>query len=299
MDFSSDDSGLGERNLDSLMMESCKQEMFPTDRRFNTFITTITQHGQYAYRENLKEYYEKMDKYGILPFDEDDEDGNSLRYYCAAGMELDKAIGVMLDYLDEKGLADNTLITMYGDHNCYYQGVSNYVKNIYSYDVDDYPELYRVPVMMKIGNLDLQSFGDAAGEMTGGMYGESNAHFIQKFTCVVDIMPTILDLLGIRGFKNLMYGVSAFNKDEASVLYSRAYDKFMTDKIYFNTLSNVIFQAEDADLEEIEQKCITLLDKISHVNRIFAGDYFSGKRKAEYFDRLRKLNDLEAPQGTL
>ncbi len=289
MDFEDDDTGLGERNLDSEMMESCKTEMFPTDRRFNTFITTITQHGQYAYRENLKTYYDAMDRLGILPFDDgndsDADDANALRYYCAAGMDFDKAIGIMLDYLDSTGLADKTLITIYGDHNCYYQGVSNYVKNIYSYDVKNYTELYRVPVMIKVGNNNM-------GGSTGSPVkpdGISRAYFVEKFTCVSDILPTILDLLGIKTFKNILYGVSAFD-DDYSVLYSRAYDKFLTDKAYFNSLSHVIYKAPDTDMDIIEEKCLTLLDKISHVNRIFAGDFLKGDRKTEFESKLRALN---------
>ena len=235
-----------------------------------------------------------MDALGILPFDEDDEDGNSLRYYCAAGMDLDKAVGIMLDYLDEKGLTDNTIITMYGDHNCYYQGVSNYVKDIYSYSAENYTELYRVPVMMKLGGLDMSAIASGnesnAASDDDSSDGTSRAYFIDKFTCVVDIMPTILDVLGIRGFKNLMYGVSAFS-DESSVLYSRAYDRFLTDKIYFNSLSSVTYQAPDADIEEIEQKCIVLLDKISHTNRIFAGDFFKGARETDYFTRLKAIQE--------
>ncbi len=276
MNVQSDDTGLGERNLDSEMMDACKEEMFPTDRRFNTFITTITQHGQYAYRENLKPYYDQMDALGILPYDKNDEDGNALRYYCAAGMDLDRAIGIMLDYLEENGLADKTLITMYGDHNSYYQGISNYVKDIYSYKTDDYTNLYRVPVMIKVGEKD---FGEHV--------------MINKFTCVADIYPTILDLLGVKGFKNLMYGVSAFS-EESSVLYSRAYDKFVTDKIYFNTLNNIIYKSDDVDdayIEEIADKCLTLLDKISHVNRLFADNFFSG-REDDYFARLKAINNI-------
>lgn len=275
MDIADDDTGLGERNLDSEMMQACAADMFPTDRRFNTYITTITQHGQYAYRQNLKPYYDKMDELNILPYKADDDDGNALRYYCAAGMDFDKAIGIMLDYLEEHGLADKTIITLFGDHNTYYQGISNYVKNIYSYKADNYTELYRVPVMIKVGE---QNIG--------------NPH-IQKFTCVADIYPTILDLLGIKGFKNLMYGVSAFN-DESSVLYSRAYDRFITDKLYFNSLSRITYRAADADEEyvaEVEQKCLTLLDKISHVNRLFAGNYFGGGNADTYYERLRQLND--------
>lgn len=296
MNMETDDTGLGERNLDSLMFKACKEQMFPTGRRFNTYITTITQHGQYAFRENLKPYYEKMDELGILPFVEGDDDANALRYYCAAGMDLDAAIGIMLDYLentdyldehgnkvtDEHGnavkLADRTLITLFGDHNCYYQGISNYVKNIYSSELPDYTELYRVPVMMKVGNLNL------------------DRPVINKFTCVADIYPTILDLLGVTSFSNLMYGVSAFSEQE-SILYSRAYGKFMTDKIYFNSLNNIIYKADDADeqyLAEIENRATVLLNKISHVNRIFASDFFKGDREAEFYANLRSASSLGA-----
>lgn len=282
MDMVTDDTGLGERNLDSLMFEACKEQMFPTDRRFNTYITTITQHGQYAYRENLKPYYNKMDALGILPYIEDDDDANALRYYCAAGMDLDAAIGIMLDYLEENGLADKTLITLFGDHNVYYQGVSNYVKDIYSSDAPNYTELYRVPVMMKVGNWD---FGAPV--------------VINKFTCVTDIYPTILDLLGISAFSNLMYGVSAFS-EQSSILYSRAYNKFLTDKIYFNSLSNVIYKAADVDeqyISHITQTATTLLDKVSHVNRIFAHDFFKGANGVEYNNRLKDLNETTHANG--
>lgn len=277
-----DAGGVGERNLDSVMMETCLTRMFPTDRKFNTFITTITQHGQYAERENLQEYYDKLDACGILPYDDGNtqeaENANALRYYCAAGMDTDKALGIMLDYLHDNGLEENTLITLFGDHNAYYQGVSNYVKNIYSTSVPNYTELYRVPVMMKVGTLELGN------------------PFINKFTCVSDIYPTTLDLLGITAFSNLMYGVSAFS-EEQSILYSRAYDKFVNDKIYFNSLSNIIYQSPDADLEKIEDVAKKLLDKISHVNRLFAADYFKGANEDEFFARLKEVNEPPIKTG--
>ncbi len=278
MNFESDSAALGVKNLDSEMMESCKTEMFPTDRRFNTYITTITQHGQYAYRDSLKSYYDKMDELGVLPLS-DSEKENALRYYCAAGMDFDKSLGIMLDYLEEKGLADKTIITLFGDHNAYYQGISNYVKNIYSYSAVNYTELYRVPVMIKVGDLDLGN------------------PFIEKFTCVADIYPTILDLLGIKGFSNLMYGVSAFS-DSESILYSRAYDKLFTDKIYFNSLSRILYRAPDvtdAYIDDIAKRSTVLLDKIGHVNRLFAADFFNGK-EADFYNKLREVNSVPGAQ---
>lgn len=273
-----DAGGVGERNLDSVMFDTCKADMFPTDRRFNTYITTITQHGQYAERENLKEYYDKLDSFGILPYTEDDDDANALRYYCAAGMDTDKAIGIMLDYLDKNGLADNTLITLFGDHNAYYQGISNYVKNIYSTSSINYTELYRVPVMIKVGNVDL------------------GRPVINKFTCVSDIYPTILDLLGITAFKNINYGVSAFS-EEQSILYSRAYDQFLNDKVYFNSMSSITYRAPDVTaeyLKTVEKTAMVLLDKISHINRIFAIDYFADNRAKEFYAMLKDINELPA-----
>lgn len=275
MDFNSDNTFIGVKNLDSDMMESCKKEMFPTDRRFYTHVTTITQHGQFAYRESLKPYYEKMDALGVLPIT-GDENNDALRHYCAAGMDFDKAIGIMLDYLEENGIADNTLITLFGDHNVYYQGVSNYVKNIYKVYSDNYTELYRVPVMIKVGNVDLGN------------------PVIEKFTCVEDIYPTILDLLGITYFSNLAYGTSAFS-DEESILYSRAYDKFVTDKMYFSSINQILYRAPDVDDEELDDvisRSLTVLDKISHVTRVFAGDYFKGKEQ-DFYARLKAVNGIE------
>lgn len=273
---------LGERNLDSEMIAACKEQMFPADRRFNTYITTITTHGQYGYRENLEKYYDIMDSYGILPLsdgmDTASQNANTFRYYAAAAMELDRAVGAITDYLDEKGLTDNTLIVIFGDHNTYYQSLSNYVKDIYLNTQTDknVTDLYRVPLMIKIGA------------------GEESTVKIDKFTCTADILPTILSLLGIRYFENLYYGHSVFSEEE-SVLYSRAYDVFMTDKIYFSTLKNIKYVSPEVDenyYKDIENRSLFLLEKISFVNRIFASDFFRGTKEEKFIFKMSEINSL-------
>ena len=266
---------LGERNLDSEMIETCKEQMFPTDRRFNTYITTITMHGQYSHRDNLQEYYDILDAYGLLPLQEDDENANTFRYYAAAAMELDRAVGVMMDYLEQTGLLDHTLIVIFGDHNVYYQSLSNYVKDIYpkSDPSADITELYRVPLMVKLG-------------------AQSEQFFIDKFTCTADILPTILSLLGIRYYDNLCYGSSVFSREE-SLLYSRAYDVFFTDQIYFTSLDNIVWASPKADegyRAEIEQRAVTLMKKISYVNRMFAADLFRGEALTRFEENMRSIN---------
>ena len=260
------------------MMEACKEQMFPTDRRFNTYITTITMHGQYVYRENLQPYYDLLDAHGITAPEEDGtpetEFYKAFRNYAATAMETDRAIGVMMDYLRETGLLEKTLIVIFADHNVYYQSVSNYVKNIFPrQSAENVSELYHIPCFIKIGD-------------------QKEQVLVEKFTCTADLLPTTLDLLGIRSFENLLYGTSAFAEKE-SILYSRAYDIFLTDKMYFTTLNNVLWQAEDADgayVEDVSRRAAELMEKYSYVNRAFAADYFRGERLVEFEENLRALN---------
>ena len=268
--------GRGERNMDSEMIAACADMMFPTDRRFNTYITTIAMHGRYDYRDNLQPYYDKLAEAGMARPSEEDEEATAFYHYAAAAMDFDKALGMIVSELESRGLMDNTLIVLFGDHNAYYQTLTNYVKDIYpKTDRDcDVTELYRVPMMIKIGNKITQKVE------------------IKKFTCTADIMPTIMSLLGINYYTNLYYGNSVFSRQE-SVLYSRAYDVFLTDKLYFNTLDNITFRTEDVTdeyLEDVENRCLTLMKKCSYINRIFASDLFGGAEGENFADNMRAIN---------
>jgi len=270
----------GERNLDSEMLLQCQDEMFPTDKPFYTYITTIAMHGQYDERDNLKPYYQKLDEYGVLP-KKTKKDGknyksdNIFRNYAAACMDLDTMLGEMDRVLEGKGLKDNTVVLLFSDHNAYYSSLSNYVKDIYLTDPGDrnVTDLYKVPLMIRVGDSKVRQVVD-------------------KFTCTADIVPTLLDLLGIKYFDNLLYGNSVFSATE-SLLYSRAYDVFMTDKILFTSLNNIKYASPSVDANymlKIEQQALTLLDKISHVNRLFVCNYFKGERGETFAQRLKEIN---------
>ena len=273
----------GERNLDSEMIKACKDEMFPSDKRFYTYITTISMHGKFSHRESMARHYEKLDAKGVYPLVGEEElnfeEKNAFRYYAAATMELDDALGMVMDELKNRGLEDNTMVVIFGDHNAYYQSLTNYVKNIYpiTQKYENVTELYRVPLMIRIGE------------------GLSQAEVIEKFTYTADIPPTIMSLLGIKYYSNLFYGHSVFSAEE-SLLYSRAYDVFLTDKIYFTTLKNIKYSHEsvnDAYINDIESRALTLLKKISYINRLFAGNYFTGENATLYETKLKSLNGIQ------
>lgn len=264
----------GERNLDSKMIDSCKEVMFPTDQRFYTYITTITMHGQFSYRENLKEYYDILAENGLeLTNGSSDEDKHhdQFVYYAAAAMDMDKAMGIMLNYLRDNNLLDKTIITLFGDHNAYYQGLSNYVKNIYETTDENYTNLYRVPLMIYCPDMNPQK--------------------IDKFMCTADIVPTLFDLLGIKFNSNIYFGHSAYS-DETSILYSRAYNVFLDDQIYFTFINNPLYLTNEEHLKIAEERAIELYEKLSYCDRIFHNDFFGAEKKyyEKYVNYIKSIN---------
>ncbi len=286
----------GERNLDSEMVEVCKNEMFPTDKRFYTYITTITMHGIYYDRNNLDVWDQQLR--AVLgdrmpnPDDEDMKD-DILYHYMTAAMEFEAAMTKMMTELasrpDERtadpndSLLDNTTIVVFGDHNAYYHSLSKYVKDIYDYETDKrYTDLYNVPFMV----YDKKLTAEVAKAENGGGADMT----IEKFTCTADICSTILDLLGIHYYENLYYGTSAFNAKE-SVLYSRAYDTFIASGIVGRSVNNLLYQHPDADLATYKATAVELVEKIKHCDYIYKQNYFGyAKNMQLYLQKMAAIN---------
>lgn len=261
--------GLGEGgalNLDSEMFSLMKDEMFPSNERFYTHITTISMHGNYIYRHNMQKRLDKMESLGVEIKDEE------LRNYVAAVMDFDEAVGIMMSDLETKGLLDTTTILMYSDHNTYMSNLTYDTKDIgiTEYDDNNYIELYRLPFMLYDSNFKHQ--------------------IVNKFTTTQDIVPTILDLFGINYYTNMYFGNSIFSKEE-SVLYSKAFDIFIADGLYYRNINNILYKREGVsqdDIDVAEEKSLKLLKKIYYTNNIFESNYF--KNTNNYNKYITKFN---------
>lgn len=262
---------------------------------------------------------------------------NNFYYYTACVMEFDRALGVVMDELKTRHvnndltqptLAEKTIICLFGDHNTYYSSLSNYVKDIDNEEHDNYTNLFRVPCMIKVPEiisnnvetylstsiveelshqlmqegLDENEAREVAKQRIDNRYivnkNENGTQIVvKKFMCTADMLPTLFDLCGINVYGNLYFGHSAFDLT-TSVLYSRAYDIFITDSMYFVSLNNIKYMRKDnpqannspalsyADIlnydseqhiAEVEIEAKKLLEKLSACNRIFYNDYFGRK----------------------
>ena len=286
----------GTRNLDSEMVETAKDLMFPTNERFYSYITTITMHGMYYDRENLRAEHNKNIAEGreileaYIPQEEDFEDFESaegLYYYMTTGLELDHMLGCIKRELMSRGLWDNTVIVLFGDHNAYYQQMSNYVKEIPANYRGErkFTDLYNVPLMIRDKDL-LETI-------------QAEDRVIEKFTCTADIVPTLLDLLGINYYTNMYYGHSVF-AEEQSVLYSRAYDNFIGDGILRRSVKGDMY-LYDGDTETgvpvkdtvsaWEKEATALVSRIKYCDYIFRQDHFGSRTNYQKFqEKIRAIN---------
>ncbi len=256
----------GEKNLDSIAVEKMQDVMFPqtaANEQYMTYFLTFVMHGFYGERQSFKDlgYYDKIDSVGAYPKGKGTM-SDYLRTYAACVMDFDRAVGIMMEKLEANGDLDNTTIVMFADHNTYYNDLSRYAKNI---EERYNSELYRVPFMIydeKLYNKYTLNEGSAA---------------ITKFTTTSDIIPTVCDLFGIKAYKNLYYGTSMFIDDIESVIFSRSYAMFVTDKLVCYSAKGLEYTCDgftDEDLKDFEERAKILLNKQEYLDKIYYNNYF-------------------------
>lgn len=160
-----------------------------------------------------------------IPYLEGTKIGNFLKCVNYA----DSAIGEFVNELDEKGLLDNTVLVIYGDHDSkikksefeklYYNEYINDVsidpsKNISIVDNFTYEINRKVPFIIW------------TKDMAGSEYNEE----ITKVMGIIDVMPTLGNMLGVKN--DFALGHDIFNVDENIVVFPDG--SFITDKVYYD-----------------------------------------------------------------
>ena len=247
-----------ERNLDSDMMMGMKNVMFPASGKFFSYIISYTTHGGYYDRRTSldnKGYYDTLDRFGVYP-ESDNKYENYIRTYVAAMLDLDAAIGIMLDDLQEKGLLESTTIVLYSDHNAYYDRISYRGKGITNMQ----SEIFHVPMIIY----------DTKAKAALG------SGSIEKFTTTVDIVPTLFTLLGIPYYSNLYFGNSVFAAEE-SIIFSRAYNCFITDKFLGFSLKSVVWRGHGFDREDFAERATKHLKKLQYADALYLENFFGDR----------------------
>ena len=156
--------------------------IFTQDTPFMAWITTVTPHQPY----DGDSIY--GDKYFSL-FD-DTNYSDTLKRYMSKLKVTDDALGVLLDTLEAKGVLEDTVIVLYGDHYPYGL-VDEDVQAAVDYDVSDFYEIEQTPFVIYNSELEPQNFS-------------------QK-TSYMNILPTLANLFNLEYDPRFYFGEDLFS----------------------------------------------------------------------------------------
>lgn len=235
------------------MVEAVYEEFIDKDK-FNVYFMTFSGHLPYDYRNNSmcvknREEAERLTKNMGL--------SEEAVAYIAGQMELDKALELLVDKLDEAGRLEDTLFIVTPDHYPY--GLSENAYNELSGGKikEDAFELHRS--CLGIWNV-----------------GMKETVYIDKLCASVDVLPTVLNLLGIQFDSRLLAGRDILSDAEPLVIF--ADHSFMNDKIKYNTGTGEVtyLSGEQYTGEEYLEKMIEEVENRLYISDLMIDtDYFS------------------------
>ena len=189
---------------------------------FHAYYMTFS--GHYKYDIGTNEMAKRnWDQVKDLPYS-----SNAIKAYLSCNIEFDKAIGYLMERLEQAGVADRTAIVIAGDHFPYGLKDSEYAELI-GHDIDG-----------------LSKFKSTLIFWVGGL--EKNI-VVDEYCCNVDVLPTILNLWGFEYDSRLLAGTDVFSDGtHAAVLVDKS---FLTDKVWFNASTGEIrYQVPESEIPE-------------------------------------------------
>lgn len=189
---------------------------------FHAYYMTFS--GHYKYDIGTNEMAKRnWDQVKDLPYS-----SNAIKAYLSCNIEFDKAIGYLMERLEQAGVADRTAIVIAGDHFPYGLKDSEYAELI-GHDIDGFSE-FKSTLIFWVGGL------------------EKNI-VVDEYCCNVDVLPTILNLWGFEYDSRLLAGTDVFSDGtHAAVLVDKS---FLTDKVWFNASTGEIrYQVPESEIPE-------------------------------------------------
>lgn len=210
---------------------------------FYSRLLTLTNHYPF--------YLEEKDKF--IP--EYDSNSGTLNRYFQTVRYLDESLKFLFEDLKAKGLYENSIIVMYGDHYGISENHNEAMAQYLGKEITPFEsaQLQRVPLFIHIPD---SNQGEVVEEVAGQ----------------IDIRPTILHLLGVETSKDMQLGADIFSKDHEEFTVFRD-GRFVTDKVVY--AGNVCYDKEtgqETDAEACAPYTERASEELGYSDEIINGD---------------------------
>ena len=238
-------------------------DTYMDNQPFSVYYMTISGHCTYVDDDyKVAKYLDRVKAY----FGEGKFKQTTLDYFCYQ-MELEEALKLMVQKLEEKGIADDTVIVMTGDHYPYglekshtFGNFEDYVSDLYGYTYTNSWEQDHNNLILWSGCLEHEN-KDMAVEISEPCYS-------------LDVVPTLSNLFGLEYDSRLLVGRDVFSDTEAIALwnnYSWATVQGKYDAITGTYYPNEGYTEDQAYIDRINQ---IVSNKLSFSEKVLHTDYY-------------------------
>jgi len=230
----------------SKIVEIISEKRGTDNKKFMTWLTTVSSHQPYGYDSIQGTAYFSMTKDTGLPYD--------VRRYMSKLKILDNAIGVLLEGLENQGILDDTVIVLYGDHYPY--GIStSHLNQVLDYDTSEDMNAEKVPLIIY------------NSEMTPTTYSD--------YTTYVNILPTIANLFGLDYDPSLMMGSDMLSESYESLVVF-ADGSWKNEHAYYDaSTSEVKYYDQEYTEEDIARITSNVATKLQVSEQIIKTNYMA------------------------
>ena len=228
------------------MIDTTFDDYINSEEPFMVYYVTVSGHGDYGFNYSAMARKHK-DAVAHLDYSE------KPLSYLAAQIELDQALKLLIDKLDESGILEDTVIALVGDHYPYYLSLEE-VNEISSYEKDSVVEINRSNFIL--WNSEMETVE------------------VDKVGSQIDVLPTIYNLFGVEYDSRLIIGKDILSTEPGLAIFGNS--SWVSDKgTYFASSGEFVSRdGSIVDNDYIKYMNSVVSNKITMSKYIMTKDYY-------------------------
>lgn len=220
-----------------------------SDNNFATYYVTVSGHSPYNNSDNIAKKY--LDNLNETTY------SDSVKYYLAAQMELDKMLEELIKELKENNKLDDTVIALVGDHYPYTLSTDE-MNEVSSYEKDGTIEVNHSNFILWNNQM-------------------KKPITVSKVGSQIDVLPTILNLFGIEYDSRLIVGQDILSDTDGIAIFSNR--SWVTDYGSYDSQTKKFTLKEGKTLENQNEYINTINNKVANAfsisKMVIKNDYYT------------------------
>ena len=218
---------------DTQVIENSVDDYISSGQPFHVYYLTISGHMPYSNNRIVQPY---LDQVRALPYSQ------TTQNYMATVMEVDRALELLLQKLEEAGKLDKTLIIATGDHIPYSNaGVLEELSGRTFGSSKDLEALNESAIDFDVYKNTLILWSASMEEPVQ----------VDKPCCQVDILPTVSNLLGLEYDSRMLSGRDILSDSEGLVIFTSR--SWRSDRGFYNRYTQTFTPTEGVTMTQEEQ----------------------------------------------